>query len=523
MSDSPQSPSEARRVRWLPLWIIVILLALALGTLEFMQHPSAQQKWMKQAGIGLVGAGLIAVWFLFFSGISGAIRKKTALGIALLAVLAVGLFRYEGVSGDLYPRFGWRWGQSGPPPLEAHPSNAASPVATPEGAADFPQFLGPNRNGKLTGPKLALDWKKSPPKELWRRPVGQAWTGFSVSGGLAITQEQREEQELVVCYSLLTGDIIWSHADDVRYENPLGGVGPRANPTIDSGRVYTFGAKGTLNCLELATGRLIWAKNVIDSNGGTVPEWGASASPLVVSDAVVVAAGQPKGGTLAAYHKVTGVRLWISGNQAASYSSPIVAKLSGLEQIVYFGPQALAGFDIASGKLLWEYPCFPGNPHVANPVPLLESSVLVSVGYGQGSALVKVSREADGTWKTEQTWKLNRMKAKFTNLIEFGGLIFGLDDGNFACLNPNTETGEAALLWKDGRYGHGQILLVDKTLLVMAEDGSVVLVEPNPSGLKEITQAKLLKDKTWNPPALAGRYLLVRNDKEAACFLLPTE
>ena len=136
---------------------------------------------------------------------------------------------------------------------------------------------------------------------------------------------------------------------------------------------------------------------------------------------------------------------------------------------------------------------------------------------------MKVSHDADGTWKTEQTWKLNRMKAKFTNLIEFGGLIFGLDDGNFACLNPNTETGEAALLWKDGRYGHGQILLVDKILLVMAEDGSVVLVEPNPSGLKEITQAKLLQDKTWNPPALAGRYLLVRNDKEAACFLLPTE
>jgi outer membrane protein assembly factor BamB len=142
---------------------------------------------------------------------------------------------------------------------------------------------------------------------------------------------------------------------------------------------------------------------------------------------------------------------------------------------------------------------------------------MVSSGYGIGSGRVRIERDAAGQWSATPLWRSNRMKAKFTNLILRGGFIYGLDDGVMACLDAKT----GALAWKDGRYGHGQELLVGDILLVMAENGEVVLVDPAPDRLRELARSAALAGKTWNPPAVAGEYLLVRNDKEAACFRLP--
>lgn len=508
------------KIRWLLLLVILLVTGSAFVFLEGMEHSSVQEKWLRRVGVGSVGLLLIVVWYFFLSRLSARLRLRTVWGLLALGIVVISQVKYVGVSGDLVPLFQWRWAEaSAPPPLQGATADTTE-LDLPPGGADFPQFLGPNRNGKLAGPKLERDWKKHPPKELWRRAVGKAWSGFAVVGNRAVTQEQRDDQEMVVCYHLQSGEILWSHADAARYENNLAGIGPRATPTIHKGRVYTQGATGILNCLELNTGRRVWTRNIIESHGAKVPTWGVSASPLVLEGEVIVVPGHPSGATLAAYHPADGTRLWMGGNQEASYASPIMATFEGMEQILYFGPKALVGFDRASGKVLWDYPWHPENPHphVSVPVLIKGHSVLISSGYGKGSSLAHISRSLNGAWTADETWTTNRMKAKFSNLIEHQGIIYGLDDGMFAAQDPKLD---GTLLWRDGRFGHGQTLLVGGLFLIMAENGDLVLVEPSTLGLKEITRVTLLHDKTWNLPALAGRYLLIRNDQEAACFEMP--
>ena len=156
-------------------------------------------------------------------------------------------------------------------------------------------------------------------------------------------------------------------------------------------------------------------------------------------------------------------------------------------------------------------------PHVANPVPVDSNTVVASHGYGFGAQAVRIARSND-QWSASRMWKSNRLKAKFANFFAFNGHLYGLDDGILTCLDA--ATGEPK--WKEGRYGHGQMILVDDVLLVLTEKGEIVLVEPSPAGLNELTRFPVLTGKTWNSPSLAGDLLFVRNDVEAACVQLPT-
>jgi len=148
---------------------------------------------------------------------------------------------------------------------------------------------------------------------------------------------------------------------------------------------------------------------------------------------------------------------------------------------------------------------------------LPDDRVLVSSGYGVGSELIQIRKDSDGKFSAGRIWKSNRLKAKFTNLVYRDGFIYGLDDGIMVCL----DAASGDLRWKEGRYGHGQEILVADSLLVAAESGEVILLDPNPQQARELTRFSALNNKTWNPPALAGEYLLVRNDSEAACYKLP--
>jgi outer membrane protein assembly factor BamB len=165
------------------------------------------------------------------------------------------LFRIQGVSGDLLPIIGWR-----NQPLESAVIVSKQPLPTLPGVAiapamflsttnDFPQFMGPRRDATVSGPTLARDWQAQPPQLLWRQAVGPAWSGFAIVGNAAVTQEQRGDSELVVCYDVPTGKLIWSHADAAHYHTTLAGEGPRATPTITSNRVYTLGASAGLTGL----------------------------------------------------------------------------------------------------------------------------------------------------------------------------------------------------------------------------------------------------------------------------------
>jgi outer membrane protein assembly factor BamB len=449
------------------------------------------------------------------------------LGVLAACAAAAPVFplviRVDGVTGDA-TRIAFNWRQPAAAPAGAAHAPAAGEAArlTPARPDDYPQFLGPQRLGIVRQAHLARDWANPPPQLRWRKPVGAGWGAFAVVGGYAVTQEQRGDAECVVCYRVANGTEVWVHADAGGLTGSMGGPGPRATPTIADGRVYAVGATGLLNCLDGATGEALWSKNILEDNHAENLEHGVCGSPLVSGRLVIVSPTGRGGPSVAAYDRDTGERVWQGGNQRASYSSPLLAKLDGVPQVLLFNADGVAGHDPDTGTVLWSFP-WANSTHtnVAQPIPDPggPDRILVASGYGKGAALFRVEHK-EGKWSASAPlWKSGRMQAKFTTPVLHGGCVVGLDDGVLACLD--LETGEQR--WRGERYGHGQVLLAGDLLLVQAEDGAVVLVDPAPDEPRELGRMAALSGKTWNNPALAGRFLLVRTDREAACYELPLD
>ena len=506
----------------------VSFLLLGGGTAAYLRFREIPFLEPILIGIGLVTALLLGLWYVFLTGLRWRTRLVLVLvGAGLLAGLYFGVkgfTRIEGaIGGSGIPRLVWKWspqpeGAVRPlllAPEAATPNQPAATVALPEDA--FPQFLGPDRSGVLSGIPLARDWERSPPKTLWRQPIGLGWSAFAGSGRHAVTQEQRRDEELIVCYELLTGHALWAHTNLVRFSETLGGDGPRATPTIHQGRVYAMGASGKLDCLEEATGQLIWSRDVLGENHLSNLTWGKSCSPLLVNDLVVVTGGEQREKSLLAYAAATGQPVWQAGRDRASYCSPLLASLSGREQILMVNGHSVTGHDPHTGQILWEYAWPAEYAKATQPLVIDTNRVFIAAGYGVGCVMLKIDRSAAGEWSVVALWKNRNLKPKFTNLVRRGHHVYGLDEGVLTCVTLDQGNRE----WKEGRYGHGQILLVEDLLLIQSESGEVVLVEISPEEPRERTRFPALRGKTWNNPALLGDLLLVRNDQEAACYRLP--
>jgi outer membrane protein assembly factor BamB len=518
MSDRVNPESAPHSLRRWPFIILLALAAAALIWVRNAQFRSRQDQNIALAIVLVIGFVLLMLAWLFLSRLRWKIRLLVFGSVMGPIILVASFFRIRGVTGDLVPVLQWRWAKSLPSlNSQGSPVSTAVTAQAEQFTNDYPQFLGPNRNATLERPRLARDWKVQAPQRLWRQPIGAGWSGFAVAGHRAVTLEQRGETETVACYDLRTGTLLWAHGDPVHFQSSLAGEGPRATPTVAGQRVYTLGSTGLLNCLELETGKVIWSKDVVRDNQGEVNEWGMSCSPLVVDDLVVVSAGGRQDRSLVAYRASNGEFVWGDGNDGPGYSSPRLATLAEIPQILIFNSGGVSAHELSHGKGLWKYHWPGGHPHVSMPVVLPDDRVLISSGYGVGSELVKIAKDAKGKFTATRLWKSNRLKAKFTNVVYRDGYIYGLDDGIMVCLDA--ATGEQK--WKEGRYGHGQEILVKDLLLVTAESGQVILMEPNPQQPRELTHFAAFNGKTWNPPALAGEYLLMRNDKEAACYRLP--
>ena len=503
------SPKE-NKIRWWPAWIILALAAVLQIRAWGFGTGIRQDRFMSSVGFLLLTVVALLIWFSFLSRIRW---KQRLWGLGLMVVLGVVFFnlvRVQGVNGDLVPILTWRW-NSGLDEAPV-PAGGSVPLAVVTNHP-FPQFRGPHRNATVPEVALQADWDSHPPREVWRRPVGEGWSGFAVVEDLAVTQEQRGDSEFVVAYDLGSGEIRWVHEDPARYSNVVGGTGPRSTPTIDGSVVFTTGATGILNALDLRTGALKWKRDVIQEDGDGVPEWGYSASPLVYEGRVIVTAGG-KGKLLVAYDRNSGDMIWSGGDGRIGYSSPTLMMLAGVLQIVSFNHASITSHDPENGQVLWSHEWPRSQPNVMQPLHLPGDRVLASSGYGVGAKLFAVGAGNCGDLSVELVWESPRMKSKFANIVYHQGYVYGLDDGILVCLDP--ETGQR--VWKQGRYGHGQVLLVGSHLLLQTEKGEMVLIDPNPEELTELARLRVFESKTWNSPTLAGRFLLVRTAGEAACY-----
>ena len=510
---------NARRpARWKTLLGGLVLLGGAVLYVRFGPHLADS---MYRSGLMVLGLLLLALWIpawtLLLSGLHWKVRLLVLAGLAVGAGALGSAVRIDGFEGDILPQIGWRWQ---PRPGEVYDElelAAAAWCTEVPGALDVREFLGDGGTNSIPAALVPDVLGSTVPTEVWRRRVGLGWSSFAVAQGLVITQEQRGDEECTVAYTLDDGTAVWTNRHAARFTESMGGDGPRATPTIRGERVFALGATGILDCLALRTGEVQWSHDTLVEAGHANLEWGKSGSPLVVGDLVVVALGVGGGGTLAAFDAASGEPRWRAGEFEASYSTPVLRTIDGVEQLVVVYAAHLAGHDKETGEVLWSTAIPRAAANVANPVVLAPNRVLVSIGYGKGSRLFEVARDDHDVWQVAEVWRSMAMKPKFTNLVVRGSLAFGLDEGRLACIDLAT----GRRVWKGSRFGHGQVLGVGERLLVQAEDGEEVVVGVSDAGEEVLQRFAALDGKTWNQPVLAGRYLLVRNDREAACFVYP--
>jgi outer membrane protein assembly factor BamB len=503
-------------------WGAVVLMAVALGATSRILHESIATGMMGMMfpifAIPVLSLAFV-VWAVASRRLSAGLRRATMVATILLACGVWALLGTNGITGNAASDFAWRWAQTAEQRLLARasgePAALPSPAPAPKTGAGWPGFRGLNRNGVIPGVRIETDWSRSPPVELWRRPVGPGWSSFAVCGDLLYTQEQRGGDEVVACYNLTTGEPVWIHRDAARFWESNAGAGPRATPTLSNGRVYTFGATGILNALDAGSGAVVWSRNAASDAGKKVPDWGFASSPLVAGDVAIVAAA----GKLAAYDLATGKPRWFGPDGGAGYSSPHLLMIGGVAQILLMSGHGATSVAPADGTLLWEYP-WPSELPIVQPALTSDGDVLMSVASGAGGEGMRriTVAQGPGGWTIRERWSSVGLKPYFNDFVVHNGHAFGFDGSILACIDLK----DGKRQWKGGRYGHGQLVLLpdQNLLLVLSEEGELALVAAAPGQFRELARFPAIEGKTWNHPVLAGDVLLVRNGQEMAAFRL---
>lgn len=573
--EAPESPStepvaSLERPRGLRWWPGVVVLLLGAASFGYAHWRFADERTWRDAMSMITGMAVVfflLVWWIFLSRAPVKIRTLSGIGTLVAVVGFMVLFEVDEITGSMIPRFRWRFAKSAEEKAveffaDAETDGVAKPKASesdapdakpgddadepgddgdeprldpgepsPEpafviGPDDWPGFRGLNRDGISASP-IRVNWDDDPPRELWRQPIGVGWSSFAVVDGIAFTQEQRGPEEMVVCYDVDTGKQIWAHGDETRFVDAQGGDGPRATPTVHNDRLYTMGASGLLNCLDALTGEVVWSRPTLEDAGDSKNLiWGQCGSPLVVNDVVVVNPGANLGTGehgVVAYGLEDGQIRWTSGKNQASYCSPRVERIGGVQQVLIFDAAGLSGVDPKYGKELWHHPFVTfSDINVAQPIKIDETSLFLAAGYSHGSIRIELEHDDRG-WTSSQVWSNTRgPRLKFQSAVRVGDYVYGLDDGILAC--HDLVSGEQ--VWKDraGEYGFGQLLLAGDHILVTVEKtGEVALVRASPDGFDEVGRFQALGQDgnegiVWNHLALWHGRLLVRNAREAACY-----
>jgi outer membrane protein assembly factor BamB len=516
-------------------------------------------------GIPVVGLAL-AVWALATRRLARGPRLASLAATILLACGAFTLVRTGGVSGSSLLDLHWRWTptpeelllareatalpsppsgtrpaapepavEASAPPTAATPAPQAeklpdqkpaaraasdpapSASAAPEETAEatWSGFRGSARDGVVRDVRIETDWTTKPPVELWRRAIGPGWSSFAIRGDRLFTQEQRGEEEVVASYDLLSGEPVWRHRDTARFWESNGGAGPRGTPTLSGGRVYALGATGILNVLDAGDGSVVWSRNAVADTEAKIPYWGITSSPIVTGGLVIVSLS----GKLAAYDAQSGERRWLAPSKGGSYSSPHLATIDGVQQVVLLRGAGAHSVAVADGTLLWEH-AWPDVGAILQPALVSDQDLLITgndMSGGVGTRRITVAHAGE-SWTVGERWTTTGLKPYFSDLVVHEGHAYGIDGRILACI----DLADGKRKWKGGRFGQGQLVLLPEQdlLLVLSEEGELALVSATPGEFKELARVKAIQGKTWNHPALAGDILLVRNGEEMAAFRL---
>jgi outer membrane protein assembly factor BamB len=503
------------RAKKLDRWSAIGFMIITFFATSFFLHFSIQTAMMGLMyavyAIPLLSLSFV-IWAVVSRKLSVKLQRITMFATILIACSVWTLLRTDGMSGNSRNDFAWRWSKTAEEKLLEKTDDANIKIspdsAVQDTKAEWPGFRGINRDGIVNGIEISTDWKATPPVELWRQPIGPGCSSFAVNGDLFYTQEQRGEEEVVSCYSLTSGKLVWKHGDKTRFYDSHAGAGPRSTPTLAGGRVYTLGGTGIVNVLNAVDGSKIWTRDAATENDVKVLGWGFCGSPIVIDNVVVISLS----GKLVAYDTANGNPIWNCPDGGNSYSSPHLVTIDGVKQVIMMSKTGALSVEPASGKQLWKYD-WPITDRILQPAVVSETDLLFALET-QALRRVNITHKHE-EWLVKEVWTTDQMKLNFNDIIIHKDYAFGFDGPSIACIDLK----DGKRMWKGAPYRGWLLLLADQDMLiVLTEKGDIALVEAKPEQFKELAKITAIKGKTWNHPAFARDVMLARNAEEMVAF-----
>jgi outer membrane protein assembly factor BamB len=383
----------------------------------------------------------------------------------------------------------------------------------PISAEDWPQILGPNRDGVYAGVPLADTWPAAGPPVLWKHPVGQGLAGVAVVSGRVILFHRVKNEEVVESLNAVTGKTQWRFAYPTTYRDDFGfDEGPRAVPVVADGRVYTFGAEGELTALELSTGKHLWNVNVMKRFGVRKGYFGAAGSPLVEGRRVLLnAGGRDQNAGIVAFSANAGAVLWTATDHEPGYSSPTVATLGGTRYAIFLTREGLVGLDPASGAVRFEQRWRARSAASVNAAtPLVVGDVIfISASYDTGATAVRVAKDTlTSLWESKDV-----LSNHYATSVHADGVLYGFHGRQeFGQSFRAVDLATGRVRWSTDRFGAGSVMLADGRLLIAHERGDLILAAATPKAFHQLARASVLSGTVRAFPALADGVLYLRND-----------
>ncbi|MDA0840943.1 MAG: PQQ-like beta-propeller repeat protein [Planctomycetota bacterium] len=384
-------------------------------------------------------------------------------------------------------------------------------------AGDWPQILGPERNGIAQGEALMSEWPAQGPKILWKRDVGEGYAGIAVSQSKAVLFHRVDGKEVVECMDAATGKVMWDISFPVAYSGGLSSdSGPRCTPLIYKNQVVVFGIDGSLHCISFKDGQIRWSRHVGQDYKSPESYFGHGSTPVAHGDTVLLnPGGRPDAGLIAVSLK-DGETVWKTGSEKASYSSPTSVELFGKQHVVFLTRLNLVSINPATGAEYFRFPFGSMGPTVNAATPAVhENHVFVTASYSLGAMCVKV-----GETGSSVLWENNEMASQFTTPVYKDGLLYGIDGredvGQARLICMEMLTGKVK--WAKRGFGKAALILAGDRLLIMKTNGTLVLAEASPEAYKELTSNRVLGSATFALPALAEGRIYVRDTRTLKCL-----
>lgn len=383
--------------------------------------------------------------------------------------------------------------------------------AVPSLADDWPFFRGPNYDGISRESGWSWNWPESGPRVAWRAEVGIGVSSVTVVGDRVVTMGSLKEsnEDVISCLNAETGRLVWKYEYPSKFDARQFEGGTASTPTIDGALVYTLGYEGQVHCLKLEDGTLVWKRHLVKDFGGRYSNWKYSGSPLVIGDLVIFDTGAD-GESTVALNKHTGEKTWGSGNDLAGYATPIPFERAGRRAVLVFKARAMVAHELATGAELWRIVWKTFHDANASTPTVVGDKLFISSGYGGRSARGAVYQLGEGA--PEQIWLNQDLETKMNSAVVFEEHVYCVSErgsGQLMCFDFT----DGSVCWSETSFArYGTLMIADGKLIILDEQGELVIAEASPSGYQELARSQVLEGRCWVMPVLAGGHIFARNN-----------